>query len=259
MKKYLIVFLCSLLLVGCGVSEQSVKDEITQTIKDASKYEIKEETNHHRKYFDYYLPRNIGVRANPLLEVENVEFIYDNTSFYMSLDVAEVIIYEYYDQLLKYKMNQYNDIMQVGDSFINRTGEMVDYNYSMRKYKIMVNRIDSNEYFVYVSFGDVYFVALCPLSEVNPLVYNMLIIGRSVRVDSDLVLLDYSNKVNIIYEKSYDLFEKVFPESGIVADVLSDKLSDGKGDEHLHEAEIDEDETLENPDEEFDESIEKEE
>ena len=237
MKKRAILLLCSLFfLSGCGVSQKSVIDEIANTIRMASKVDVGVETNRHRQYFDYYLPRGIGQRVNPNLDVENAEFILNNTSFYMSLDIAEVIINEYYDRLLKYKVNQHNDIMKVGDTLINRSGELEDYANVMRDYSVIVNKLNEDDYFIYVSYGDVYFVSLSPLSEVNDIVYNMLVIGRSVQVDSELVLLNYSNKVNTVIEQSYDLFETVFPESGIVADVLSDKIV-GPGSDLTHEAE----------------------
>ena len=237
MKKKALMLLCSLfLLSGCGVSQRSVSDEMTATIRMAGRVGVNVETNRHRQFFDYYLPRGIGQRVNPNLDVENAEFILNNTSFYMSLDIAEVIINEYYDRLLKYKIQEHNDIMKVGDTFINRSGELEDYANVMRDYSIIVNKLNNKDYFTYVSYGDVYFVALSPLSEVNDLVYSMLVIGRSVQVDSELVLLNYSNKVNAVIEQSYDLFEKVFPESGIVADVLSDKLK-GSSSDQMHEAE----------------------
>ena len=237
MKKKAIMLLCSLfLLSGCGVSEKVVADGIVNTIRMASNVEVNVETNRHRQYFDYYLPRGIGQRVNTNLAVENAEFILNNTSFYMSLDIAEVIINEYYDRLLKYKISQHNDIMRVGTTIINRGGELENYENVMRSYKVLVNKLNEEDYFIYVSYGDVYFISLAPLSEISDLVYNMLVIGRSVQVDSELVLINYSNKVNAVIEQSYDLFETVFPESGIVADVLSDKINGSSGDQ-MHEAE----------------------
>ena len=237
MRKRALMLLCSLLLLsGCGVTQKTVIDDMTTTIRMASRVDVNVETNRHRQYFDYYLPRGIGQRVNPNLDVENAEFILNNTSFYMSLDIAEVIINEYYDRLLKYKIQERNDIMKVGETLINRTGELENYANVMRNYSIIVNKLNEEDYFIYVSYGDVYFVALSPLSEINDIVYSMLVIGRSVHVDSELVLINYSNKVNVVIEQSYDLFEKVFPESGIVADVLSDKIK-GPNNDQMHEAE----------------------
>lgn len=252
MYKKLFVILCLVMtLAGCSVTKTDVTDEVFEVLKTIESNKINEEVNNRRSYYDYFLPRNVGQRANTDLDIENAEFLLNGTSFYMSLDIAEVIINEYYDPLLKYKNNYYTDILHVGEILINRNGEITDYKDLKRKYRVIVTQLDETDYFLYVSYGDVYFVTMCKLSEISDMVYNMLTIGRSVRVDSELVLANYSNKVTTVIEESYDLFEKVFPESGVVADVLNDGNDTVGGDdlhqdsEEIEDGEVEEDSTEE--------------
>lgn len=217
MRKISLLILC-FLLCGCTVSESHIKQRVDSVIDLVASEEAVAQTNMRKEYYDYFLPRNVGRRFS---EQENGIFLLDNQPFYMNLDIAEVIISEYYDPLFSYQQKRYNEIMKVGTTLLSKTGEMLNSSNEMRKYKILLTRIATKEYFLYVQYGDVYFATITPLSSVEGLIYEMFKIGRSVKIDSDKILSTYSNKEVVIITKQYDLFEKVFPENGVVYDVLN--------------------------------------
>lgn len=217
MRKISLLILC-FLLCGCTVNESHIKQRVDSVLDVISKEEAVTQTNMRKDYYDYFLPRNVGRRFS---EQENGVFLLDNQPFYMNLDIAEVIISEYYDPLFSYQQKRYNEIMKVGTTLLSRSGEMLNSSDVMRKYKVLLTRVDTNDYFLYVQYGDVYFATVTPLSNVEGLIYEMFKIGRSVKIDSDKILSAYSNKEVVIITKQYDLFEKVFPENGVVYDVLN--------------------------------------
>ena len=230
MRKIGLLILC-LLLCGCTVSESHIKQRVDSVIELVSSEKPIEETNMRKDYYDYFLPRNVGRRFS---EQENSVFLLDNQTFYMNLDIAEVIISEYYDPMLSYQQKRYNEIMKIGTTMLSRNGELLNSSGEMRKYKVLLTRVETDNYFLFVQYGDVYFAALTPLASVEGLIYEMFKIGRSVRVDTDKVLATYSNKEVVIITKQYDLFEKVFPENGVVYDVLNPS----KGDEGSHDDDV---------------------
>ena len=59
----------------------------------------------------------------------------------------------------------------------------------------------------------------------------MFKIGRSVKIEKQEILSAYSNKETVIITQSYDLFEKVFPENGVVYDVLNPSTDVNVGDD----------------------------
>ena len=261
-KKRFIPFLLIPLLFGCTVKVEDIPKIIEKNVASESQTIAAFTTNRHRYYFDYYLPRCVGERVNTDLVNENVELLLNGTSFYMSLDVAEVVISEYYDEYVRYKTNYYDNLSKIGDIIVHRYGDMKnDYN-EIRRYQIIVSELDESDYFVYVSFGDVYFVSLCSLSEIGNMVDQMLAIGSSVKIERESILLNYSNKVNKSITGSYDLFDEYFPESGMLADIVNkdndvtENFSneyDEFGDEYEYEDEEYEDELIENENNEMEE------
>lgn len=247
MRKFGVVLLC-LLLCGCTVSENKIKNQINDVLVKIESEEAITETNMRRTYFDYFLPRNVGHRFS---DQENAVFLLNDQAFYMNLDISEIIISEYYSPLLSTQQKRFNEIAKIGTNLVRKSGEMLDSSNVMQKYKIVLSKIDNHEYFLYTQYGDVYFSAICPLSNVEELIYEMFKIGRSVRIDGPKVLRAYSNKETVIITKEYDLFEKVFPENGVVYDVLHpiDNVNVGDTDEDsstiIDEEDIEQDEDSE--------------
>lgn len=233
MRRIGIALLC-LLLCGCSVNESRIKSEVESVLKEIESEGAIKEINMRRTYFDYFLPKNVGHRFG---DQENATFLLGEQTFYMNLDIAEIIISEYYDPLLSYQQKRYNEILKLGTAMFTKSGEMLNSSGEMRKYKVILTRVDKKEYFLFVQYGDVYFASLCPLSNVEELVYEMFKIGRSVKIDQPKILAAYSNKETIIITKEYDLFEKVFPENGVVYDVLHPNGDVNVGDEGTVEEE----------------------
>lgn len=227
MKKVIVCILC-LLLCGCSVSEKSLEDNFDSLIYSIRAEKAVESTNKHRTYFDYFLPRNVGKRFS---NEENAVFVLGNQQFYMNLDITDLIVTEYYSPIFSYQQTRLREIKKLGDVVINKSGEMLNSSEEMKKFNVVVTDLGDAEYLLYVQYGDVYFAALCPLAEVENLVYEMFKIGRSVKIEKQEILSAYSNKETVIITQSYDLFEKVFPENGVVYDVLNPSTDVNVGDD----------------------------
>ncbi|MBE6114732.1 MAG: hypothetical protein E7191_06585 [Erysipelotrichaceae bacterium] len=249
MRKLLVCILC-LLLCGCGISEKQLEDNFDSLITSIKSENAVETTNKHRTYFDYFLPRNVGKRFS---DEENAVFVLGNQQFYMNLDVTDLIVTEYYSPIFSYQQTRLREIKKIGNVVINKSGEMLNSSQEMKKYNVVVTDLSEGEYLVYVQYGDVYFAALSPLAEVENLVYEMFKIGRSVKLEKQEILSAYSNKETVIITQSYDLFEKVFPENGVVYDVLNPSTNinagDDAGDDIEMSDQIDENDGSENSDE----------
>lgn len=247
MRKLCMLLLC-FLLCGCTVSESQIKERVNKVVEQVESEEPIAETNMRRTYFDYFLPKNVGYR---FADQENAVFLLDGQPFYMNLDIAEIIISEYYDPILSYQQKRYNEILKLGTAMFTKSGELLNSTGEMRKYKVILTRLEDSKYFLFVQYGDLYFASLCPLSKVEDLVYEIFRIARSVKVDAPKVLTAFSNKETVIITKEYDLFEKVFPENGVVYDVLhpSDKINAGDEEEESEfiedEENVDSEEALE--------------
>lgn len=209
------MFLIAALLAGCSIREASLPKKIDDVIETMSTMKATVEANHRREYLDYYLPRHIGRRY---AQKDNAIFVRDNHEFYMYLDVSSIIIDEYY----KTRQNSVAEAEEVtvGKQIYHKKGTMKNFYSAEKAYDLTIEAV-GDEYLIFLKYGVLRFTALLPLSEVEQTIYDMFLIARSTRVDRQAVLADYSNKSVVVITNKYDLFETVFPESGVIADVLN--------------------------------------
>ena len=94
MKKVVLLMLSLFLLGGCA-SEADLSNQVLTLLQEKSMLEPFNDTNMSKKYFSYYLPRDVGRgTGNSLSGV----YLKDGYKFVMNLDASQIIIDEYYTE-----------------------------------------------------------------------------------------------------------------------------------------------------------------
>lgn len=215
MKRIWIVVVM-VVLMGCQISESSLTSRMNTRISEIEGLKAAAVTNHRRSYFDYYLPKHIGKRFS---DMDNVVFVKGQQKFYMYLHVSDIIIDTYYNNT---SSRATKDEVRIGESVYHKKGTMKNSEGLEQIYDLTIERIQTR-YVLSLRYGSIQFMALLPLSELEEMVYDMFMIARSMVIDTDAVLADYSNKSVVVITNKYDLFEIMFPESGVIAHVLGDE------------------------------------
>lgn len=236
--KRITIAIIALLLVGCGVSKTTLSSRVNVVLQEMEALSVSPATNHRRNYFDYYLPKHIGKRFS---DTSNAVFVRNQREFYMYLDASHIIIETYYKNLsANNNESTSKTAVQIGTNVYQSQGSMKNFHTSVRSYDISIDEV-GGEYLVFLRYGALRFTALLPLSEIEETIYDMFLIARSAKIDNEAVLADYSNKSVVVITNKYDLFETMFPESGVIAHVIN---QDKKGNIHEEETQIPGDDLL---------------
>lgn len=212
MRKIVIILL-ALLLCGCStyidldasLDEAFSKEHNTLNIRD----------NCAVTYYNYYLPSDMveyDYKDNILL------LGYKDSNIIMNLNIPSIINEQYYtdyvakdegffdeDKLIYSHTGTYSDI---------RNREF-DYFYRLYQY--------DGRYLMHLMSRTVNIYSSCNKYDVVPISSKMLLLARTIKVDEDDVITDYSAKEVIDYEKKQvNLFDLVVPVNGKVEELLID-------------------------------------
>ena len=100
----------------------------------------------------------------------------------------------------------------------------------------------NDRYMVYVQNQDFLISSMLPLSKIQPVLTDMLIVLRSAKAQSNDIVSMFSNKVVVDYNRiSKELIEFIAPESGTIVDMLKLITGDFDFDETLPDDYYDDD------------------
>lgn len=221
-KKLFICFILLSLLTGCG-QNSSINTQIKSAINKAVTCELdeKEENNCHKKYYSYYLRRNVGRVSSD--EISNIFKINGNIAS-LALDITSIVNNSI---LLDSDESTIRDIGSLEEPIYSELSRYTDSSGESIPYKISVAKIDDTDYFVMIQTGQFIFISSTTSDTCADTIYDMILLLRSCKVEKDELIVDYASD-NIISSSTsiVTLFEDVIPESGYLIDYIDSWKND---------------------------------
>lgn len=179
-------------------------------------------TNNNLKYYSYYLPSDLGEEE---IASDSVNLKYGESTIIMNLNIADIINSSYYaDKVLSDDGFYNNDYLIYENSGTYTLKDESEKSYLYKLY-------DYDEYYaLYLKTSDNIFYGNVVKGSEKEVTRQLLIIAKSVDVDENLVIADYSSKDTIDYQKKQiDLFNYQKPSNGTLGEMLTDDATVGDG------------------------------
>ncbi|MBR4163747.1 MAG: hypothetical protein IKR11_09510 [Solobacterium sp.] len=224
MKKILKILASGMLIMamsGCTKITQDLQTRLNEKIAFAESVPASSPT-YRKPYYAYYVEPSVGRLSSD--ELSNM-FLYDNIRFVMSLNVSNIINEKYYQNI---EADLTKNVLE--DAVVaSMEGTYKDFENHELTYAVKVCRL-ANEYFTIFHTRAVDFYALSDIYSIPDVCAKMLLISKSVHVNQDTILANYSTQEAISYEgKTVKLFEDISPESGKIEDLFVSGNSAGAG------------------------------
>lgn len=264
MKKYIGLCVLSLLLFGCSAtSEDQIKKQVDNILsQQVSDVEIAA-INYSKPYYSYYLPTDVKIsESNELSSVLNK----DGFKIILNFTPSAIIISEYYvnfdeekdleiefknyteenlksliqDERLRLqthnaeKADKEVDLKETIDytpTFSKQANQMLysgqyegknntPYYYQLRLIKV------NDTYYIHFDGTLLTLTSIVPATEVDDIVYRMLVIAKSINYDKEKILKDYSlqyelEKMEQRFQEQHDYINRNLPSEGYLEDLLN--------------------------------------
>jgi hypothetical protein len=217
MRKFMISsLLFFLFLGGCTqINQSNLESAILASIEDVVDNPNYGLNNMRKGLYTYYLPKSIGRISST--ELSSV-LISHNTKILMNLDVIAVLSETYYSDtqnVLRSFVNKESALVDLSGFYLDSDFHRIDFTVTVIKLsnqKVLLTV--QTEYFIFSSIAA---MALSP-----ELVFDMLSVARSIKMDKPAILLAYSQREIINYQKeTLSIFSQIAPESGTVLDMIT--------------------------------------
>lgn len=210
-----ILFICLLVVL----SACAYKDDEQSALKSALSIEIDKinvRENNSLTFYSYYVPSDMAV----LDQKGNIAIMeYDGDKIVMNLNIASIINKEYYEE------NKLNDdgffdddklIYEHEGKYLSSHDHLIDYFFKAYGY--------DGQYLLHLMSENINMYASCDIYNLKPVAEKMLFVAKTIDVDEDDVVSEYSSKEVIDYQKKQvNLFDLVVPENGKLEELLLDK------------------------------------
>lgn len=215
MKK-IIILLILLLLAGCGNNLNTNLDNLFNSIDNISNYS----TNNRLKYYSYYLPSDMGESE---VDSDSITLKYGESTIIMNLNIADIVNLKYYSDISLSDDGFYNEENLIYEN----TGTYSIKDETKKSYLYKLYDYD-NYYALYLKTSDNVFYGNVVKGDEKEVTRHLLIIAKSIDLESDLIVSTYSSKDVIDYQKKQlDLFNTQKPTSGSLSEMLTDEATVG--------------------------------
>ncbi len=213
MKKIWFSLLSIFLLTGCSVKNNvNLQQELESSLLKGNESKIYQ-MNMHKKLFSYYLQPSIGRHQSTMCST-----VLDDRGrkFIMNLNVASIIQGKYYNE------SETSIVSDMNSPIAQSSGEYIDTNETTHTYQVNIYEVD--KYYITVFTSDtVEFYSVLDALSTPEIIQDMLVIARSIKVDTNAVIEEYSNKNTVTYKsEKIELFEQIVPESGRIEELFED-------------------------------------
>ena len=217
MRKFILSSLLFLLVLGgCAqINQTNLESAILASMEDVANNPNNSINNMRKGLYSYYLPKTVGKVSST--ELSSV-LISHNTKVLLNLDVIAVLSETYYSDtqnVLRSFVNKETALVDLSGFYLDSDFNHIDYTVSVIKLsnqKVLLTV--QTEYFIFSSIAA---MALSP-----ELVFDILSVARSIKMDKPAVLLVYSQREIINYQKeTLSIFSQISPESGTVLDMIT--------------------------------------
>ncbi|HZJ86865.1 MAG TPA: hypothetical protein VFC75_01450 [Erysipelothrix sp.] len=211
MKKSVILLIFLLMLSGCQ------KTTLDYGFVEGLSKPVPKSTNHTKDYLSYYLPPHVGLKESganySLLDVEGYDVL-------MRLSI-EHIISEKFD----YEKNLAKEISQ--EILFQDDASYIDIEDNSKTVHAIIYQLE-DRYAILINNEEIEMMSLVPKTNVSITLESMVNILKTVVVNKDLVVSDYSSKEISTYESTYsEFFEQTPPETGTLKE-MNEQLDPGK-------------------------------
>lgn len=215
MKK-IFVLLFLLFLTACGNSNISANlDNLFSSLSNIQTYEA----NNRMKYYSYYLPSDMGEEE---VVSDSLTFKYGESTIVMNLNIPNIINEKYYTDITLSDDGFYNEDNLIYTNEGTYTVDETDKQYLYKLYDY------GNYNALYLKTSDCIFYGNVSKGETKEVTRHLFIIAKSMDIEEDLVIADYSSKDTIDYQKKQiDLFNSTMPSSGSLEEMLTDEATIG--------------------------------
>jgi len=208
MKVRLILVLLIFQLVGCSKISDELK--ITEQVSSIAELSVNYDNNNFKEYYSYFTNVDVGkISSN---EVSSVLTVSDN-EFVMNLKVNNIINDELYN-------SEYLEVYDIKELKYENDGiylsNGIKYNYEYNVYSL-----NDNDYLLLLDTEYLGFSAIAELNQLPEIAYEMINIAKSVNIDNDLIVNQFSNKNVIDHEKeTIKLFEQKIAVNGTIEEMI---------------------------------------
>ena len=211
----LVVFLSLLIVLsGCQTNAYFDNSAYDKAIENATNQAMSEYSTMNRDIFSYYISPSIGRKS----ATENsVTLQSHNQSILMYLDVINILNQSYY----KDESDVLRKILKVENAFYTTHGEYLDVMSIPSEYLVSAIKISDQTVLLSLQTENFIFMSVHPLSISADILYDMLRIARSTKINHALILATYSNREILDFKsQSLNMFAQSGPESGTVVDMI---------------------------------------
>lgn len=216
MQKILKILVLALLLSGCRVNNVDIKVEITVALDAAANAALTMNQSLRKANYVYYLPPDVGRKES---SQSSTVLVIENTNVLMNLDIVSVLSDRFYksDQIELLRA-----FIAASTPIYKKEAASIDLDNKSLPYAATIVPVQGNTVLISLQTRYFLFSAIAPFALASDLLYDMLLIARTCRVNTDEVVTRYSNRETINYQKeTLDIFSQLAPESGKVIDMIS--------------------------------------
>lgn len=210
MKRILMYMSAVLLLSGCTRYDKNIEISLQEVFsRELSLSAIVPTFN--STYYDYYVEPCIGRVSSD--RSSNV-FAYNGIPFVMNLKIADIINSAYYPEAMQTEVQSSLKIVaDMKDKYYDFEG--IEHPFHVSIYEL------KDSYLVKMDTPYVVFYSESSMYESVNLAEKMLKIARSIKIDSKLVVSDFSNRQVISNtRKKIELFQDIAPENGMINELF---------------------------------------
>lgn len=230
-------------MCGCGSDVQVVQNDLDKLLSDIDAI-ASTHPNNSLTYFDYYLPSDMGEIS---FDKESLVLKYLDNKVIVNVNVIDIVNKQYYpDEYLASSLN-----FDKNNIFYSKTGHYTTIKNADKDYILSIYQ-NGDEYIVELVTSDLTYITSTK-SYIKDLVKHLFTIAKSVDLEQELVINDYSDKNIVDYKKSpIDLFDSTKPTNGDLSELLiGDAVIGNQGPDEPIEDDTDQDaeEIIENENE----------
>ena len=213
MKKIILIILSMFMLMGC-TNENDNKNILINDLKELAHDSISFINNHSKKLYSYYvIPSMTSDSINDTSSIIK----YEDKTITLNIEVNNILNQQLYSNEDKVKQLKIKGtrVLMIDDLLIDYNNEPVNYYFEI--YRL------NDEYLLSLRTKFFILESIQKQSDVEIIAKMMMTVAKSVNIDIDQIILDYSNKIEIYTEKEViELYKPLAPENGPISEILAD-------------------------------------
>ena len=213
MKKIILIILSMFILMGC-TNEKDNKTILINDLKEFGHSSISFINNHSKKLYSYYvIPSMTSDSINDTSSIIK----YEDKTISLNIEVNNIL-----DQQLFSNEDKVKQLKIKGTRVLMIDDLLIDYNNEPVNYYFEIYRLN-DEYLLSLRTKFFILESIQKQSDVEIIAKMMMTVAKSVNIDIDQIILDYSNKIEIYTEKEViELYKPLAPENGPISEILAD-------------------------------------